>query len=176
MTRRRSGLVRRRRALIVDRRVIRRYKLTRGQLMEFVEDPVLRQRYRFDRDGDLLRVEVWADPGARVPLHVHPALEERWEGVDGDVTFRIDGERRQGRAGPPVGAAPGVRHACENTGARVAHLRVEGEPALELEEFLVEGAALNRSGRFTARGIPKGVRAAADAARFIERYRGTTVL
>src|SRR5437762_1358324 len=125
-----------------------------------VEDPVLRQRYRFERDGDVLRAEVWAEPGSAVPLHLHPRLEERWEVVDGDVTFRIDREKRRAQPGDRLVAAPGVRHAFKNTGDRVAHLRVEVEPALDLQQFLEEAAALNRSGAFTRRGIPKSLGAA----------------
>src|SRR3954454_19568150 len=135
-----------------------------------VEDPILRQRYRFQRDGDLLRVEVWADPGGHVPDHLHPALEERWEVFDGDVTFRIGREKRRAGPGDRLVAPAGVRHAFENTGDRVAHLRVEGEPALELQQFLEDAAAMNRSGAFTRRGIPKSLGAAAQAARFIARY------
>src|SRR2546423_11165930 len=94
---------------------------------ELVEDPVLRQRYRFAREGDLLRVEIWVDPGGWVPNHFHPALEERWEVVEGDVTFRIDGEKRDVGPGARLVAKPGVRHSFEHTGTAVAHLRIEVE-------------------------------------------------
>jgi mannose-6-phosphate isomerase-like protein (cupin superfamily) len=143
---------------------------------ELHEDPILRQRYRFSRDGDVLRVEVWADPGARVPDHLHPALEERWEVLEGDVTFTIDGAERRAGAGDRLVAAVGVRHAFENSGTTVAHLRVEAEPPLALQEFLVEGAALNRTGGFTPRGTPKGLGALLAGADFIDRYQETTIL
>jgi hypothetical protein len=39
---------------------------------DYVEDPVLRQRYQFSREGDVLRVDIWAEPGAGVPTHIHP--------------------------------------------------------------------------------------------------------
>jgi mannose-6-phosphate isomerase-like protein (cupin superfamily) len=143
---------------------------------QLVEDPVLRQRYAFSREEDVLVVEVWAEPGSAVPAHVHPRLEERWEVLEGDVTFRVEGDTVRAGAGDRVVAPVGARHAFENTGAQVAHLRVEAEPALDLQEFLVEGAALNRTGKFTKRAIPKGPGGMVLAADFTKRYRETTVL
>jgi mannose-6-phosphate isomerase-like protein (cupin superfamily) len=143
---------------------------------ELVEDPVLRQRYRFARDGDILRVDVWAEPGSAVPDHFHPRLEERWEVVEGTVTFRVDGDERPAGPGDRLVAPAGVRHSFENTGSQPAYLLVEVEPPLMLQEFLEEGAALNRTGGFTERGIPKGLRPLLQGADFTQRYRDTTVL
>jgi mannose-6-phosphate isomerase-like protein (cupin superfamily) len=142
---------------------------------ELVEDPVLRQRYRFSRDADLLRVELWAEPGSRVPEHFHPALEERWEVLDGEVTFSVDGRSRRAGPGERLTAPAGVRHAFENTGGGVAHMIAEVDPALEMQEVLELGAALNRTGGFTRRGIPKNPRAALQGAEFLERYRDSVV-
>jgi quercetin dioxygenase-like cupin family protein len=145
--------------------------------MELVEDPVLRQRYRFTREGDVVRVDVWVDPGATAPLHFHPRQVERWTVVEGEAEFRVGREKRRARPGDDVlVVGPGVRHAFANPGTEVAHIQAEVDPALEIEGFLTEGAALNRTGRYTARGLPKGFGAAVDAAAFIERYRGTAVL
>ena len=145
-------------------------------MAELVADPILRQRYRFSREGDMLRVELWAQPGAFVPEHLHPALEERWEVVEGDVVFRIDGRRRTAGPGDRLTAPAGVRHSFENPGPGEARLLVEVDPALELQEFLTDAATLNASGRFTRRGLPKGWGAARDGATFLERYRATTVV
>jgi mannose-6-phosphate isomerase-like protein (cupin superfamily) len=143
---------------------------------ELVEDPVLRQRYRFARDGDILRVEVWAEPGSAVPDHFHPRLEERWEVVEGEVTFRVAGDERPAGPGDRLVAPVGVRHSFENTGSKPSYLRVEVEPPLMLQEFLEEAAALNRTGKFTRGGIPKGLGALLQGADFTERYRDTAVL
>jgi hypothetical protein len=40
---------------------------------EFIDDPLFRQRYRFGRDGDVLRVEIrtelrWPGPRGSTPL------------------------------------------------------------------------------------------------------------
>ena len=147
-----------------------------GMASDLVEDPVRRQRYRFSREGDVLHLDVWADPGGDVPEHLHPRIEERFEVVEGEVTFRVDGERRRAAPGDRLVAKAGARHAFENTGPRVAHLRVEVEPASRHQEFLEEAAALARAGKYTRRGIPKGFRAALETADFAERYRDVTVL
>src|SRR3954463_13405997 len=84
---------------------------------EFVEDPVLRQRYRFSRDGEVLRVEVWAEPGSSVPEHFHPLLEERWQVVEGEVTFRVAGHARRAGPGDRAPGAPGGQ--ARATGSRL---------------------------------------------------------
>ena len=143
---------------------------------QLVEDPVLRQRYRFSREGDVLVVDVWADPGSAIPAHLHPHLEERWQVREGQVAFWLDGQRRPAGPGDRVVAPAGVPHAFENTGDDVAHLRIEAEPALDLQQFLEDAAALGRAGKYTRRGVPKGPGALLDGAVFTQRYRDTTVL
>jgi quercetin dioxygenase-like cupin family protein len=143
---------------------------------ELVEDPVLRQRYRFRREGDVLTVEVWGEPGSAVPDHIHPRSQERWEVVEGEFTFTVEREKRSAGPGERVVVEPGVRHNFEVTGPEVAFARVEVEPGLDQQGFLEDGAALNRSGRFTRNGIPKSFRAMVEAAEFIDRYEESTVL
>jgi quercetin dioxygenase-like cupin family protein len=141
-----------------------------------VEDPLLRQRYEFTHHGDLVVVDVWAEPGSKVPDHLHPSLVERWQVLEGDVTFYVEGEAHRETAGGRAVVEPGVRHRFEVSKAGPARLRAEVEPALDIEGFLTDGAALNGSGRYTRRQLPKSLRAAIDAAAFVERYRETTVL
>ena len=143
---------------------------------QLVEDPVLAYRYRFSRDGDVLHVEIWADPGGGVTIeHFHPRIEERFTVLEGQVTFKADGETRVTGPGDLVVVPAGVRHTFRNTGAGVAHLTTDAEPALELQEFLEQAAALGRAGKYTRRGIPRGPGALLEAAEFAERYRDTVV-
>ena len=89
-----------------------------------------------------LRLGLWADPGARVPKHFHPPLEERFEVREGEFTFTVG--RRKHRAGPGerLVVPPGVPHAFTNTGPRVAHFVAESraDPKLRrrLERLLRE--------------------------------------
>src|SRR3989442_4740366 len=109
-----------------------------------VVDPVRRQRMSFASDGDVLHADVWTAPGGDVPAHHHPAQTERFEVVSGEVEFRIGRTRRRAGPGDRVVAEPGVVHAFKNTGEVAALLRVEVEPALRMQAFLEEAAALAR--------------------------------
>jgi quercetin dioxygenase-like cupin family protein len=143
---------------------------------EVFEDPLLRYRYRFSREDDVLHVEMWADPGGGVTIeHFHPAMEERFEVLDGEVTFKLNGEKTKAVPGERAVAKPGDRHTFENTGTGEAHLRCEAEPPLQLQEFLQEAAALSQAGLFTRRGFPKSPEGLLVAAEFVDRYRETVV-
>jgi mannose-6-phosphate isomerase-like protein (cupin superfamily) len=142
-----------------------------------VDDPLFKQSYGFSRDGETLRIEMWTDPGGGVRAeHIHPALEERYEVLEGEVTINLDGESR--RLGPSERAVvpPGVRHSFENTGDRPAHLVAEAEPAQELRESIEDGARLARTERFSDTGLPQSIRALVEAAALSQRYRETVVL
>ena len=143
---------------------------------EFVHDPVRRQRLAFSREGDRLHVEVFADPGGDVPTHYHPRQEERFEVLAGHVRFVVDGRRVEGGPGTRLVAPRGVRHAFRNIGSEQAHLRVEVEPALDLQEFLEEVAALARERLYTRRGMPTRPRAVVELADLMVRYGDTTVM
>jgi quercetin dioxygenase-like cupin family protein len=143
---------------------------------ELTEDPVRRQRYRFSRNGRVLRVEIWIDPGGEVPLHSHPSQEERFEVRDGEVRFEVDGESLTGGPGERAVAPVGSLHRFENAGQAEAHMLVEVEPAGETQAFLERAAELARAGKYTRRGIPRGPRAALEMAVFADDFRETTVL
>jgi quercetin dioxygenase-like cupin family protein len=144
---------------------------------EYIDDPLFRQCYRFSRAAEVLRVEIWTDPGGGVLAeHVHPQLEERYEVVEGEVTFNVDGEQRQAGPGERLVVAPGVRHSFQNTGTETAHLVVEADPALRLRESIEDGAALTRAESFSENGKPRSVRALVEGAALARRYRDTVVL
>jgi quercetin dioxygenase-like cupin family protein len=145
-------------------------------MTEVVHDPIRRQRLSFHREGDVLRTEVWADPGGDVPPHFHPAQEERFNVLSGSVRFKIDGKQINAGPGERVIAPAGSRHSFLNTGGVEAHLLVEVEPALELQGFLEEAAALARAGRYTRRGLPRRPGAVVELADLMVRYADTTVM
>jgi quercetin dioxygenase-like cupin family protein len=145
-------------------------------MSELVHDPVRRQRLRFSREGEVLHAEVWADPGGDVPVHYHPRQEERFEVLAGRVRFRVDGRRIEGGPGTRVVAPAGVKHAFRNTGKAQAHIRVEVEPALRMQDFLEDAAALARAGAYTRRGLPRRPAAVVELAELITRYADVTVM
>jgi mannose-6-phosphate isomerase-like protein (cupin superfamily) len=142
-----------------------------------VEDPLFRQQYRFSSDREVLRIDIRTEPGGGVLAdHFHPKLEERYEVLEGEVTFQVDGEALVAGPGAKVVVAAGVRHSFQNTGSGSAHLEVEAEPALQLRESIEEGATLMRAEKFTATGKPRSRRAVVEAAALARRYRDTVVL
>ncbi|TMK39124.1 MAG: cupin domain-containing protein [Actinobacteria bacterium] len=141
-----------------------------------VHDPVRRQRLAFSREGDVLHAEVYADPGGDVPSHYHPSQEERFEVLAGHVRFDVGGRRIEGGPGTRVLAPPGAKHAFRNIGKVEAHLRVEVKPALQLQGFLEEAAALARARRYTRRGLPRRPGAVIELANLMVRYADTTVM
>jgi quercetin dioxygenase-like cupin family protein len=144
---------------------------------EFIEDPLFRQRYRFSHDGDVLRIEIRTEPGGGVLAdHVHPRLEERYEVLEGEVTFQVDQQPVVAGPGATLVVAPGVRHSFQNTGTYTAHLAVEADPALHLRESIEEGAALARAEKFTTAGKPRSLRAMIEGAALARRYRETVIL
>lgn len=97
--------------------------------------------------------------------------------VEGEVTFRVDGtEIRATPADATAVVEPGVRHEFRNDSGTLARMVAEVEPAMSMQEFLTEGAALNRSGRLTARQLAKSPGALLEAAEVIERHRDSIVL
>jgi mannose-6-phosphate isomerase-like protein (cupin superfamily) len=122
---------------------------------ELVEDPVFRQRYRFERTADVLRIEFWVDPEGGVTPHVHPEMEERFEVLEGNPSFLSGRKWKVARPGDVVTVPPGVRHAYRNPGVEVAHVVCEARPASVLQEFLEDVAALSRAGKLSRRGLPK---------------------
>src|SRR5881396_3105303 len=86
---------------------------------ELIKDPVFNYRIRFHPPvGDVLKMDVYVDPGGGVSVaHYHPAIEERFEVLEGAATFTADGEEIVARPGDPaVVVRPGVRHTFRNSG------------------------------------------------------------
>jgi quercetin dioxygenase-like cupin family protein len=144
---------------------------------DLVHDQLFRQRYRFARHGEVLRIDIWSDPGGGVLAeHFHPTLEERYEVLDGELTVHVDGRAQVLGAGERAVVPAGARHRFENTGDRESHARVEAEPAELLQESIEEGAALGRRSDVSAEGKPKSASALFAAAALAHRYRETVVL
>jgi mannose-6-phosphate isomerase-like protein (cupin superfamily) len=142
-------------------------------MTRLVEDPVLKQRYAFTRENGVLTVEAWVDPGGGVTPHVHPAMEERFTVLEGEIEFLVD---RSWVTSGDVVVPAGTRHAYRNRGATTAHMITKVTPPLELEEFLTEVAALAQRRRFTRRGLPRTPSAVPELARLAQRYEATVVL
>jgi hypothetical protein len=96
--------------------------------------------------------------------------------VAGRVRFKIDGRSTVPDPGLEVVVPPGVRHSFKNVGDGDARVRAEVRPALEIEAFLTEGAALAQAGYYTRHGLITSVAGARRMAEFLERYKDTAVI
>ena len=146
-------------------------------MSDAVRDPIHKVRYAFTPDGDDLIVDAWLEPGGALPAHLHPRQEERWRVLSGSVRFTLGREERV--IGPSDGemlVRPGTRHALASVGGEDAHLRCQVHPARELQAFLEDSAAAAREGLFLRGGVPKSLRGARWAARFLKRHRDDVVM
>lgn len=123
-----------------------------------------------------MRFEVTIGPGGDVPNHLHPFQEESWEVVRGHVRFHLGNRCILVGPGERLAAPPGLPHAFENVSGEEAFLRAEVFPALGLQGFLEEAAALAQAGKFTRRGVPTGLWAALELIELADRYRDVVVL
>jgi quercetin dioxygenase-like cupin family protein len=140
-------------------------------------DPVHRARYSFEPDGENLWVETWIEPGGALPPHWHPHQEEVWRVLDGEVRFQLGDEKRV--IGPQDGdmvVTPGTKHSIESVMDGDAHLRCHVKPARQLQAFLEDSAEAAREGLFMKGGIPKSLRGARWAARFLKQHREDVVM
>jgi quercetin dioxygenase-like cupin family protein len=126
-----------------------------------LENPVTGERFTFSdtaetTDGELLAFDFALRPGGAVPIpHVHPIQTERFEVVDGQMSFRVGLRKIKAGPGDVVEVAPGVAHSFANAGDDEAHLRVEVRPALAMEEMFAEVVEMARAGRMNRRGMPR---------------------
>jgi quercetin dioxygenase-like cupin family protein len=147
---------------------------------ELTVDPVLRMRSRFWRaseDGhEVLNVETWVDPGGGVTPHIHPAMEERFEVLDGRPEFLAGRTWSEAQPGETVLVPPGTRHAFRNRGDEVAHLVCHATPPSTLQEFLEDAAGLSRAGGITSRALPRSLDGLLQAAVMADHYRDMVTL
>ena len=144
--------------------------------MELVEDPVFKIRSSFEHEGQSLIVDTWIDPGGGVTPHVHPAMEERFETIEGTAQFLSGRKWVTTPAGEGVVVPAGTRHAFRNRGDEVAHIRCRATPPMSLQEFLTDAAAMSRAGKLNKLGLPTSYAALKEVAAFAERHREMVVM
>ena len=108
--------------------------------------------------------------------HVHPAQHERFEVLEGECTFTVGREKLVKRAGEAAEVPPRTRHAYRNAGTAQLHMRCEVSPAMSLEGFLTDVAAMSRAGLVTRGGLPKGWRGLLAGSVLLRAYRDMAVL
>jgi quercetin dioxygenase-like cupin family protein len=143
---------------------------TAGQI---IDNPVSGERIEFlrtaaDTDGELLEFELELAADGRVPgAHVHPEQEERFHVLEGTMKFRLGMRTIVAEAGESVVVPAGRVHKFSNGGDGPARVRVQVEPALDMEDLLATTAELAHEGNVLRSGMPKPL----HLALFVKRFR-----
>jgi quercetin dioxygenase-like cupin family protein len=145
-----------------------------------IADPVLRQRFRFhqeeDAEGDLLVVETWVDRGGGVTPHFHPAMDERFEVLGGEVSFLAGRKWVTVPAGQEISVPRGTRHAYRNRSDAEGHFVAYVRPPSTLQGFLEDVTRMSNAGLIMRGGIPKGPRGLLQGIVLAHHYRDMATL
>lgn len=147
--------------------------MSRTHTAQTIENPVSGERITFirtaaDTAGELLEFELELSADGKVPgAHVHPEQEERFEVLEGTMRFRLGMRTIVARAGDRVVVPAGRVHRFANGGMSTARVRVEVQPALDMEQLLRTTAELAEEGNVLRSGMPKPL----HLALFVDRYR-----
>jgi quercetin dioxygenase-like cupin family protein len=111
--------------------------------------------------------ELRALPGARVMgEHLHPALDERFSVVEGELTVVRGGRRSTLRGGESAHIEPGVWHDWWNEAEADAVVRVEFTPGERFVHMIETMFWLAREGHVNAKGMPSALQLALTAHEF----------
>jgi mannose-6-phosphate isomerase-like protein (cupin superfamily) len=121
-----------------------------------------------DTDGAALEIELELTPDGRVPgMHVHPHQQERFEVLEGTMTFKLGRKTITAGPGEVVVVAKRSAHKFANGGDGIARARVTVTPALRMEELFETACALAEEGKTMRTGMPKPV----HLALFVREFR-----
>ena len=128
-----------------------------GELAEMLVGPA-------DTRGRKIEADLWLQPGAAVAgAHVHDHLIERFEVIEGDVGFLLDGEERAAKPGQAaIEVSVGTVHDWWNAGDGIARVRVEveaapgstGAPAARFVSMIEALWSLGALGNVNPKGMP----------------------
>ena len=108
-----------------------------------------------DSNGELLRIEMVAEPGAAgATEHVHPKLTESYDMQEGSLHVRLRGMLNVVEAGERFEFPRGTPHSFRNPEQVPARVVVEFRPAGGFEAFMETVYALARDGKTNAQGRP----------------------
>src|SRR5262245_3623035 len=146
---------------------------------DVIENPVTGERavVRIGTEqtgGELLVVDLYIRPGGAVMgEHLHPAIEERFTVLRGQVGFRLSGRVATAEPGVTLFAPPGVPHDWWNAGPGEALVRIEIRPAGRFEAFIANAFGLAQDGKVNRRGTPNLLHLAVLAGEFDDVVRFT---
>ncbi len=117
-----------------------------------------------DTSGERVVVETFVEPnGAVAAAHVHPAQEETFEVIAGELQFRLGKNTIVAKPGDRVLVPAGTPHRFENIGEETAHFVCEVRPALGFEQLIETMFSLAEDGKVNRKGMPNPLRLAVIA-------------
>jgi quercetin dioxygenase-like cupin family protein len=134
-----------------------------------IENPVTGERLVFEKtsaetNGEYVLFECFVKPSGFVAAaHVHPYQHERFQVIEGTVTFRIDGQELPAGPGDAILVPPGRKHQFWNAGAEEARFACEVRPALDFEQLIETMFSLAQAGKTNKKGMPNPLRLAVIA-------------
>ena len=134
-----------------------------------IENPVTGERIIFrktarDTGGEAVILECFVQPtGFVAAAHVHPAQEERFEVLKGEVGFKVRGQEIVACRGERILIPAGTSHRFWNAGDKEAHFVCEVRPALQFEQLIETMFGLAADGKTNRRGMPNPLRLAVIA-------------
>ena len=93
---------------------------------------------------------IYAPDSPLAIAHLHPAQDERFEVLEGELLFVVDGDERRVHAAETIHIPRGSVHQVRNPGAVPAIAVWQTRPALRTGEFLVAAAAARAGGDLDA--------------------------
>jgi quercetin dioxygenase-like cupin family protein len=117
-----------------------------------------------ETNGERVVVEAFVEPdGAVAAAHVHPAHEELFEVLAGELRFRIGKNTLVAKPGDRVLVPAGTPHKFENVGEQTAQFVCEVSPALGFEQLIETLFSLAADGKVSKKGMPNPLRLAVIA-------------
>jgi quercetin dioxygenase-like cupin family protein len=125
-----------------------------------------------DTNGERVVVETFVEPnGAVAAAHMHPAQEELFEVLGGELEFRVGTQTIVAKPGDRVLVPAGTAHRFRNIGDETAHFVCEVTPALGFEQLIETMFSLAADGKVNRKGMPNPLRLAVIARHHFEDVR-----
>jgi len=124
--------------------------------------------------GKLLVADLTIRPGGAVMgEHIHPAIEERFTVLQGQVGFRLSGQVATAQPGINLLVPAGTPHDWWNAGPEEAVVRVEIRPADRFEAMIRNAFGFAQDGKVDKAGMPGLLQLAVFAREFDDVIRFT---
>jgi mannose-6-phosphate isomerase-like protein (cupin superfamily) len=102
-----------------------------------------------------LVAELHVSPGgAVVGEHLHPAIREQFEVLEGTLGVKLSGRESEATAGDAVEIPPGAWHDWWNAGDTEAVVKVTVEPGERFSQMILTIFGLALDGRTNSKGMP----------------------